>query len=79
MLGLHEGRDKFPDEEHELEPPSSAPRIEKAGLTIAEFRRRAGLSRNVAYAISKGRQASPEEQQRIRFGAAVAGHALPSL
>lgn len=56
---------KFRDQEHQARAAALRERIKKAGLTIAEFRRRAGLSRNVAYAISKGRELSPEEQHRI--------------
>lgn len=40
-------------------------RIAAAGLTIAEFRRRSGLSRNVVYALSKGREIKPDESERI--------------
>jgi hypothetical protein len=40
-------------------------RIKAAGLTIAEFRRRSGLTRNVVYALSKGRAIRPEERTRI--------------
>jgi hypothetical protein len=40
-------------------------RIKAAGITIAEFRRRSGLSRNVVYALSKGRAIKPEEQRQI--------------
>jgi predicted transcriptional regulator len=56
---------KFLDEEHETRAAALRERIKKAGLTIAEFRRRAGLSRNVAYAISKGREPTADEQRRI--------------
>lgn len=56
---------RFRDEDHETRAAALRDRIKKAGLTIAEFRRRAGLSRNVAYAISKGRPPTPEEQRRI--------------
>jgi transcriptional regulator with XRE-family HTH domain len=40
-------------------------RIKAAGLTIAEFMRRSGLSRNIVYALSKGREATPGETERI--------------
>ena len=40
-------------------------RIVAGGFTIAEFRRRSGLTRNVVYALTKGRAATPEEQNRI--------------
>lgn len=56
---------KFRDEEHETRAAVLRERIKKAGLTIAEFRRRAGLSRNVTYAISKGRKPTADEQRRI--------------
>jgi predicted transcriptional regulator len=45
-------------------------RIKAAGLTIAEFRRRSGLSRNIVYALSMGREATIEETDRIN-------HVLP--
>lgn len=56
---------KFRDAQHEARAMALREQIKHAGLTIAQFQRRAGFSRNVAYAISKGRLTTPEEQQRI--------------
>lgn len=56
---------KFKSPDHETRAKDLRDRIRGARLTIAEFRRRAGLSRNVAYSISKGRKATAEEQKRI--------------
>jgi hypothetical protein len=54
----------YRDAEHEGRASALRNRIETAGLTIAEFRRRAGFSRNIAYAISKGREMTPDERKR---------------
>lgn len=40
-------------------------RIKQAGLTIAEFQRRSGLTRNVVYALAKGKRPSAEQEKRI--------------
>jgi len=40
-------------------------RIAAKGLTLAEFARRAGLTRNVMYGLGKGRAPKPAEQTRI--------------
>ena len=40
-------------------------RIKAAGLTIAEFGRKAEFSRNTTYGIVKGRPLRPEEAARI--------------
>ena len=40
-------------------------RIKQAGLTIAEFQRRSGLTRNVVYALAKGKKPSVDQERRI--------------
>lgn len=40
-------------------------RITAAGLTIAEFRRKSGLTRNVVYALAKGKRPSPHQEAAI--------------
>jgi transcriptional regulator with XRE-family HTH domain len=40
-------------------------RIAAKGLTLAEFARRAALSRNVMYGLGKGRAPKPAEQARM--------------
>ncbi len=40
-------------------------RIEQRGLTIAEFRRRSGLTRNVVYALTMGRPPRTSEKDAI--------------
>lgn len=40
-------------------------RIAAKNLTLAEFARRANLSRNVMYGLAKGRAPKPEETSRI--------------
>jgi hypothetical protein len=39
-------------------------RIAAAGITIREFQRRTGLTRNVVYGLTKGRK-PPAERQRL--------------
>jgi hypothetical protein len=56
---------KFRDSDYAARAAQLRQKLKAAGLTIAEFRRRAGLSRNVAYALSKGRIPTADEQQRI--------------
>ena len=40
-------------------------RIAAKGLSLAEFARQAGLTRNVMYGLGKGREPRPEEHERI--------------
>lgn len=40
-------------------------RLTELGLTLAEFRRRSGLSRNVVYRLSKGGAPNPEQADRM--------------
>jgi predicted transcriptional regulator len=40
-------------------------RIAAKGLTIAEFGRKAGFSRNVTYGVLKGRRLRPPEEERV--------------
>jgi transcriptional regulator with XRE-family HTH domain len=40
-------------------------RIAAKGLTLAEFARRAKLSRNVMYGLAKGRAPKPDEEARM--------------
>ena len=40
-------------------------RIAAAGLTLAEFGRRAGLTRNVVYRLAKGQEPSKDQQAAI--------------
>lgn len=40
-------------------------RISTAGLTIAQFQRKSGLSRNVVYCLAKGQKPKPDQQAKI--------------
>jgi len=40
-------------------------RLSELGLSLAEFRRRAGLSRNVVYRLSKGGKPSPDQAAKM--------------
>jgi transcriptional regulator with XRE-family HTH domain len=40
-------------------------RITARGMTLAEFARRAGFTRNIMYGLAKGRPLKPEEQSRV--------------
>jgi len=40
-------------------------RIAAKGLTIAEFGRKAGFSRNITYGVLKGRKLRPPETERV--------------
>lgn len=40
-------------------------RISAAGLTIAQFQRKSGLTRNVVYALAKGKKPSAQQQAAI--------------
>lgn len=40
-------------------------RIAAKGLTIAEFGRKAGFSRNITYGVMKGRKLRPPEIERV--------------
>ena len=40
-------------------------RVASKGLTLAEFARRAALSRNVLWGLSQGRTPKPEVERRI--------------
>jgi transcriptional regulator with XRE-family HTH domain len=40
-------------------------RIAAKGLTIAEFGRKAGFSRNITYGVLKGRKLRPPEVDRV--------------
>jgi len=55
----------FADADSAARAASLRKRIKAAGLSFAELRRLTGISRNVMYAISKGRAPKPEEQTRI--------------
>ncbi|MBC5810503.1 MAG: helix-turn-helix transcriptional regulator [Candidatus Eremiobacteraeota bacterium] len=40
-------------------------RLAAAGLTLAEFQRRSGLSRNVVYNLARGQQPKPDHVSKI--------------
>lgn len=53
------------DDEAALRAERLRDRIAAKGLTLAEFARRANLTRNVMYGLGKGRAPKPNEQARI--------------
>jgi predicted transcriptional regulator len=55
----------YKDEESAARASALRKRLAERGLTIAEFRRRSGLTRNVVYALSKGKKPSDEQQSKI--------------
>jgi hypothetical protein len=40
-------------------------RISAAGVTIAQFQRKSGLSRNVVYCLAKGQMPKPDQQAKV--------------
>jgi hypothetical protein len=56
---------KFSDPAKATRATKLRERIRAAGLTIADFRRKTGLSRNVVYGLTKGRQPKPDEAKII--------------
>jgi hypothetical protein len=41
-------------------------RLADLGLTVAEFRRRTGLTRNVVYRLSKGGKPTPDQAGKMK-------------
>ena len=40
-------------------------RIKAAGMTLAEFSRRSGITRNIVYRLTKGQKPKPSDQNKI--------------
>ena len=62
-------RSQMSDEIDDAAAPGRARRLRERiaaqNLTLAEFARRAYFSRNVMYALAKGRATKPDERKRI--------------
>jgi len=54
-----------PDPEATARADAIRRRIAAKGLTIAEFGRKIGFSRNITYGIMKGRKLRPPEIERV--------------
>ena len=71
VLGGRLDRTAYKDEESAARATVFRDRLAELGLTIAEFRRRSGLTRNVVYALSKGKK--PNAEQRARMSTVLGG------
>ena len=54
------------DERRRMRAVEFAIIVKASGLTLAEFGRRCGLTRNVTYVMTKGRKPSPQEEQAMK-------------
>ena len=56
---------RYENKEYEARALEFRRRLREAGISIAEFARRSGLTRNVVYRLSKGQHPKSEQHERI--------------
>jgi transcriptional regulator with XRE-family HTH domain len=54
-------------------------RIKAAGLSLAEFQRRSGLSRNVVYNLARGQKPNVEQELKIETALSTKNAPRPEL